>query len=701
MRRSRLIKLVIGLAILGYLAISVYTTRAKWLPWIPGVATKLEPRPDPIVDGRQLQEWVKDLSDPNPDVRRLAAETLGDNGKFFPRAEKVVEALGKLLHDPDVGVRAAAVAAFGKVHLWAQTELSSLLEIAERDAKDLRAGAAEALVPFIDTQEPIEHFFRAALQDKNPETRDLIFDLLGEAAPRSAGASALLTGALRSEDGDVRLRALSACCKIRPDPTGNLGTICESLSHPNVQLRRKAAEAASRVCASAAQADLARVNEDAFKAAFGPDNEPHNQADREKAWLDELTDSRKIKAALVAALRDSDAEVRSHVAETFSVLGSAAIDAKPILANLLNDPSAEVRANAAAALGSLGTQARDIESHILLLVKDANPHVRLRAIGSLRKIGAEPKAVLKPLLLFLDVREQDLRQEAAGVLSEILKRADKLSDDEFKEIFFALVNKAQHDLDEIAKEDPSEFILPAHDIPVDHLWHVDAKVVQIIIPPLIERLKASMGRTRDLWTRLLADVLFGIRYARLVREEKDVFLCPPAGRRGRAAIGAAVPALIEDLNSPDHSLRDSAARALASIGPEAKTGVLELAKGLKSKDKLKVLETLSLLDQFGQDAKDAVPALIELFQSKDVGLQVQAAVSLRAIGPAAKDAVPTLLPVIRDSNSDSDLALQAARALFHIDREAAKRIQEENIHWRARGFLEQAFAPVRRFDPKP
>ena len=48
MRRSRLIKLVIGLAIVGYLAVSIYTTRAKWLPWIPGVATKLEPRPDPI-----------------------------------------------------------------------------------------------------------------------------------------------------------------------------------------------------------------------------------------------------------------------------------------------------------------------------------------------------------------------------------------------------------------------------------------------------------------------------------------------------------------------------------------------------------------------------------------------------------------------------------------------------------------------------
>jgi HEAT repeat protein len=701
MRRSRLFKLVIGLAIVGYLAISVYTTRAKWLPWIPGVATKLEPRPDPIVDGRQLQDWIKDLSDPNPDVRRLAAETLGDNGKFFPRADKVVEALGKLLHDPDVEVRAAAVAAFGKVHLWAQTELSSLLEIAQGDDEDLRAGAVKALVPFIDTQEQIEHFFRAALQDKNPEARDLIFGLLVEAAPRSAGASALVTGALRSEDEDLRLRALIACCKISPDPRGNLGTICEILRQPNVQLRRKAAEAAGRVCTSAAQADLARVNDDAFKAAFGPDNEPHNQADREKAWLDELPDSRKIKAALVAALSDSDAEVRSHVAETFSVLGSAAIDAKPILANLLQDPSAEVRANAASALGSLGPPARDTESRMLALLNDSNLLVRFRAIAALRKIGAEPKLLLEPLLRMLDAAEKDVRREAGSALGDILARADKLSDEEFKEVFFALIRKALQDQDEIAKSDPSEFIQLAHDIPVDHLWHVDTKVVQIIIPTLVEKLNASSGRTRKLWTKLLADVLYGIRYALLVREEKDVFLGPRAGRSGRAAIQAAVPVLLDDMNSPDKSVRDSATRALASIGPEAKAAVLELGRRLKSKDKRNFLESNFSLRLFGPDAEAAVPVLIDLIRSDDLDFQVPAVISLGVIGPAAKDAVPALLAVIRDQQSEDSLALHSASALFQINRATALGTLQEKINVRARRQLEQLIASTRRFDPKP
>jgi HEAT repeat protein len=692
MRRRRLL-LVIGLAFIVYLVIGLYFTRDTWRDWLPGHAGKMESPPDPIIDGRPLQAWVKDLSDSNPDVRRPAVETLGNNGKTFPRADKVASALSKLLHDPDDQVRAAAVTALGKVHLWAQGELTPLLHTAQNDVFEVRVKALEALVPFIGADERVKEQFRLALEDKNPAVRDSVFELLTNAARPPSPLCSLLTDALKSKDDDVRLRALTAHCRWGPDAWESLESLCELLQDRNQVVRHKAAEATSRVTVIGGRVAGMPERETPPDPAELLDIEQRDSEKNAGAWLDERPEGGKIKAALIAALKDTDPQVRGHIAETISNLGRALVDAKPILLGFLKDPDALVRANSVSALGNFGPEARDAESYLLVMMKeDKTPRVRYRAIAALRKISTEPKILLRPFMDALQDPDERVRADASNGLCEFMANAGKLSDGEYKEVFFALVRHMVRDREESLKRDPTDVIMLHPGITPYSFWGVDDEVVQIIVPTLVEQLKESKGTEREVLILLFSRFLRTLGYA-FMSERPEGFLSSPAGRRTRSAVQATVPLLTKDLSSPDESLRLSAVTALAGIGPEARPAVLELAKRLESRDKKEVMETLRFLRLFNRHAADAVPALVKQLRSKDVKIQIEVAKTLRIFGPAAKDAVPALLDAVRDQDSDNDLAESAAAALFSIDAPAAKRVLEENIHKGARRYLEWIIHP--------
>src|SRR5439155_17312300 len=115
MRRSRFVLLVAALALACYLPFAWYGVRDKWRKWFPPSYDELHPQAEPVIQGRALREWLDDLSDGRAEVRRIAAEKLGEAGKSFPRAQEVVEPLSALLKDPDPKVRQTAAEAFGKV----------------------------------------------------------------------------------------------------------------------------------------------------------------------------------------------------------------------------------------------------------------------------------------------------------------------------------------------------------------------------------------------------------------------------------------------------------------------------------------------------------------------------------------------------------------------------------------------------------
>jgi HEAT repeat protein len=97
--------------------------------------------------------------------------------------------------------------------------------------------------------------------------------------------------------------------------------------------------------------------------------------------------------ALIKALGDTDAEVRSSAAWALEKMGPAAKDAVPALTKALRDVDANVRMYAAYALGDIGAAAKPAVQELERLAeKDPDKFVRNSArdaLESIRKAGTK------------------------------------------------------------------------------------------------------------------------------------------------------------------------------------------------------------------------------------------------------------------------------------------------------------------------
>ena len=111
-----------------------------------------------------------------------------------------------------------------------------------------------------------------------------------------------------------------------------------------------------------------------------------------------------------------------------------------------------------------------------------------------------------------------------------------------------------------------------------------------------------------------------------------------------------VAVLTEQLEDAEPEIRISAARALETIGPPAKSAVDELIVTLKDDNKRVRNFSARALGAIGSEAKLAIPALVESMNN-DTEFRVRRAAvrSLGEIGPAAKSAIPTLFGLINES----------------------------------------------------
>jgi len=90
-----------------------------------------------------MNHWVQALSDPDPKLRKKAAEKLGNVGSSDPA---VVPALREALKDKDADVRCEAILALAKCGSGAKEAIEPLKAIGreDRDTK-VRSYAAKAL----------------------------------------------------------------------------------------------------------------------------------------------------------------------------------------------------------------------------------------------------------------------------------------------------------------------------------------------------------------------------------------------------------------------------------------------------------------------------------------------------------------------------------------------------------------------------
>jgi HEAT repeat protein len=105
--------------------------------------------------------------------------------------------------------------------------------------------------------------------------------------------------------------------------------------------------------------------------------------------------------------------------------------------------------------------------------------------------------------------------------------------------------------------------------------------------------------------------------------------------------------LIESLKENLPTVRLNAARALSSIGPDAKAAIPALIEAMKDEDAQVRFAVVSALGSIGPEAKAAVPALIETLRDEE---SFPGSAAEFALGRIGTEAVPALIEALRDSN---------------------------------------------------
>lgn len=251
--------------------------------------------------------------------------------------------------------------------------------------------------------------------------------------------------------------------------------------------------------------------------------------------------------ALVAALKDSDVEVRRVAVQSLANFDDPR--AVPGLVGALKDSDAEVRIGAAMALGHMGDE-RALPG-LLVALKDPNIEVRRSALSALQSMPN--KVPDDAILTALNDSDTDVRQEAINL---------------------AVSRMSDHDEDENAKADPryiSAFGKLLTDVNADIRGEAARGLGSAgLSEPPAALLTASKDKSADV-REAVADALGSIASPRAVPTLKEMLNDGNADVRERAIESlsqirdqSALEALVGALKSTDATVRRSAAEALGS-----------------------------------------------------------------------------------------------------------------------------------------
>ena len=137
----------------------------------------------------------------------------------------------------------------------------------------------------------------------------------------------------------------------------------------------------------------------------------------------------------------------------------------------------------------------------------------------------------------------------------------------------------------------------------------------------------------------------------------------PQSRLRKEALGKmgedAVPALIQELESPDQDVRILATKSLGRIGKDAYDAISLLIEGLQDSSSGVRWQSSLALRKIGENA---VPALIEELQNPNLEVCHSAARILGQIGSDAEIAVPILIQLVQN---EDESARRLANTCWH------------------------------------
>ncbi len=296
------------------------------------------------------------LKDPDPAVKRQAADVLGGLGPAVRDAAR--EALVNALHDADPDVGASAAAALAKM------------------GPPTKADDTDLLLSLTDKAEAARRYALASLRDLGPDAADFA-PYLREAVTGDASP-------------ELRRLAVSALLAVSPDAPNSIDAFGKAVADADPEVRRSAVEALVKVGPGhGALPGLIR--------ALGSDDEA--TATAAGAALKAAHLSAKQIAELGDVLEEGKAPLRLRVMALLKPLGADAAPAVPGVCEVLKGGPGEGRRQAFALLAAMGPAARKADGALEALLDDDKFAVRLDAATTLAAVAGPDAGDAIPVLL--------------------------------------------------------------------------------------------------------------------------------------------------------------------------------------------------------------------------------------------------------------------------------------------------------------
>lgn len=349
----------------------------------------------------------RELSNPTPDVRQLAAYALS---QLDPdRAKQEVPALIEALQHPEPRVRARLALAFATMGPAGRAAVPRLIEQLRDENPRCRAGAARALGSMGGDAAGAVPTLAGLLKDAEVPVRVMASMALGQLGPLAKEAAPALRVAQRSDaDADVRAAAATALEDVDPP----VALILAALHDPDAARRLWAISRLIEDGAAARQAILP------LTGLLNTDPDAGVRAGAALALGKLGADGLCAGGSLILRLTDPSARVRATAALALGLIGPGVPGSAVELAKALTDSDPGVADAAATALGNLGPAAEEAVPVLVDLLENV-PISRRRAVNVLARVGASARPATAVLLRVLNDNNRDLRRDACRALVSV------------------------------------------------------------------------------------------------------------------------------------------------------------------------------------------------------------------------------------------------------------------------------------------
>jgi HEAT repeat protein len=364
---------------------------------------------EPVVQGRKLSEWVTMLkTDKDENRRRASLIAIKIIATKLETAKTVAPVLAAAREDASDRVRKAATQTLGDMALSARDYLKRL------DREKKKGEIADATL-----KQALDALTDKLRDDKSADVRQTAAESLGRLGTDGRSATDALTTALKDKTEAVRAAAAEALGRIGPDAKSAAPALVETL-------RDTKAERSVRLFAAYALGRIDPAPPNLAVAALGEVlQDTGTPGEVRKATADSLGLLGKAAEDAVPALAEAlvdakNVELRRAAAVALEQIGPPAVKALPKLRQATHDEDKFVRGHAAHALSAIGKDAADAIPDLVRLVKDdAVTDVRVAAAEALGIVGVRTPDAVDALTTASRSSQTVLREAAAEALKKL------------------------------------------------------------------------------------------------------------------------------------------------------------------------------------------------------------------------------------------------------------------------------------------